>query len=181
MERDGAPQGAIGSGTQVQIALTGDELAYCKQEALRRKLDGDRRKLNHASTYQRTDEERVEQETGGCCAEYACRKLLGAELELPFNTFHKIPDILPDFEVRHTGHENGRLIVRSNDADDRRYILATGTPPEMTVRGWLWGHEAKQDKFRWNPYKWRSCWGVPQHQLYDLIVDISLSRYPYRV
>lgn len=149
----------------LNVTLSEEEFRYCRDEAARRKKSGDTRKLNHASTYQRTDEERIAQEVGGCCAEYAVRKLLGAELVLPFDTFHKIPDILPDWEIRHTRHQNGRLIVRSNDDDDRRYVLVTGDPPELEVRGWLRGHEAKQEKFRWNPWKYRSCWGVPQDEL----------------
>jgi len=152
----------------VNIILTDDEMAYCREQALRRKASGDTRKLNHAATYQRTDEERIEQETGGTAAEYACRKLLGAELELPFDTFHHVPDIEPDWEVRQTGYENGHLIVRNNDPGDRRYILVTGTPPDLVIRGWIWGHEAKQKRFSRNPGGYRKSWFVPQAELHPL-------------
>lgn len=148
--------------------LTEDEYAYCVAEAMRRKESGDRRRLNHASTYRRTDEERVEQEITGTCAEYICRKLLGADLTLPFDTFHKVPDIEPDWEVRSTRREDGRLIVRTNDPDERRYILVTGTPPEMTVHGWITGIDAKQKRFFRNPRGYRIAWFVPQSELRPL-------------
>jgi len=152
----------------IPIILDDNEMAFCMTEALRRKQDGDARNLNHSSTYSRTDEERIKQETGGCCAEFAVRKHLGEDLMLPFNTFHHVPDILPDIEVRHTYRDNGMLIVRTNDPESRRYVLVTGAPPELVIRGWFWGHEARQPKYLRNPRGYRWAYWVSQVELHPL-------------
>ncbi len=81
------------------------------------------------------------------------------------DTFHSVPDVGPDFEVRATRIPDGCLIVRGNDADDRRYVLVTGDAPEVEIRGWLLGADAKKVGDLRNPNSHREAWFVPQERL----------------
>jgi len=121
--------------------------------------------LNHASTYQRTWMKRLEEETIGACGELAVAKAFNRFLVPSVNTFHRVPDCIRDVEVRSTSIPDGRLIIRDNDAQDRRYILCTVTLPNVILCGWLFGHEARQDVFLDNPNNVRKAWFVPQTKL----------------
>ncbi len=48
------------------------------------------------------------------------------------------------WEVRSTAHHDGGLIVHDDDKDDAKYILVTGAEGNYKLRGWMYGHEAKQ-------------------------------------
>lgn len=128
--------------------------------------------LNHATTYSRSLSTRIEEETVGIAGEWALARLLGIDWEPPLNTFHTIPDV-GCFEARATHRPNGCLIVRSNDPADRVYVLLTGPPPTMTLRGCIRGAAAKQDRFRRDPNGWRPAWFVPQACLYRLELPVG--------
>jgi hypothetical protein len=68
------------------------------------------------------------------------------------NTFHRVPDCLRNAEVRATRRENGCLIVRDNDADDRQFVLVVGDPPVVRIAGYLRGGDAKRDKWLRDPH-----------------------------
>lgn len=154
------------------IGLTLAEFAVAVQSAMTRILVSSGQQLNHASTYSRTYLERLQEETVGCCAELAMGKLVDRYNIPAVGTFHEVPDYLHDIEIRATSREDGRLIVRNNDADDRRYVFATVTGhatvavgQQVVFHGWLYGHEAKKDRWLTNPNGYRPAWFVPQSQL----------------
>jgi hypothetical protein len=39
------------------------------------------------------------------------------------------------------------LIVRKDDIDSHKYLLVTGTGPEFLVHGWIYGIDAKKEKW----------------------------------
>jgi hypothetical protein len=129
-----------------------------------RMLESDKLGLNHSTTYNRTLEERLTEETVGILGELAVFNFLGKG-KLMINTFHNIADAGKDVECRATYKENGSLIVRDNDDDNRRYILATVNRNEVTLKGWLYGKEAKKPMFERNPNNYRPAWFVPQEYL----------------
>lgn len=48
-------------------------------------------------------------------------------------------------DVKHTRHENGRLIVDPDRGHANwQYILVTGYPPHLTIVGWRWGLDIMQ-------------------------------------
>ena len=53
-------------------------------------------------------------------------------------------------QVRSTPISDGSLIVHKTDPDDDPFVLVCGLGPVFWIRGWLLGHEAKQD------YYWRT-------------------------
>jgi hypothetical protein len=125
-------------------------------------------RLNHASTYQRDLVKRLDEEVVGACGEMAVGKATGRWFVPSVNTFHRTPDCLKDVEVRATALPTGSLIVRENDADDRRFVLAIVQAPRVTLVGWMTGSEAKQPEFSRDPHGHRQAWFVPQDRLHPI-------------
>lgn len=100
----------------------------------------------------------------GALAEVAFAKYTGLYWDGSVNVY-AVPDVA-QWMVRHTKLDNGCLIVRHEDKDHYDYVLLTGTTPKYTIRGFLRGGDAKQDKY------WREdenvhspAWFVPQADL----------------
>lgn len=149
----------------MQVALTDYEFADCVGVGLRRLLSSNTKGLNHASTYERGHLKRLEEETLGACGERAFCKALGIYWDGSVDTFHTKADAGVRYEIRSTTRDDGRLIIRDNDDPDRIYVLVTGQPPRMTVRGWILGSWARQPSWRTDPYGYRPAWFVPQNAL----------------
>lgn len=149
----------------IRVKLTLDEFTKATQVVVRRMIESEKQGLNHASTYQRNFVERLTEETIGACGELAVCKAFGWEWSESVNTFHEIPDVADNVEVRSTGHLDGSLIVRDNDDETRWYVLVVGKPPNMTVVGRIKGYEARQNQFVRNPHGHRRAWFVPQNAL----------------
>lgn len=154
-----------------KVQITAEEFARCAGVGMRRFASSAAKGHNHASTYERTFYTRLEEETVGAVGEYAFCKHLGYTWDESVDTFHSVPDVSTQFEIRATRREDGRLIVRDNDPDDRAYVLVTGTAPDLEIRGWMWGREAKQPQFLSNPNGHRQAWFVPQGNLRKLKAD----------
>lgn len=101
----------------------------------------------------------------GTCGELAVAKLLNKFWAPSVNTFHNVPDLMPNIEVRTSENPNASLIVRDNDADDRYFVLVTGAPPAMNVRGYIRGSDAKKPEWIKDPGGIRPSWFVPQSAL----------------
>ena len=147
------------------VTLLPWEFKWCVDVANQRLTISNEKSLNHASTYGRDHLKRIEEEVIGACAEAVAAKYLGKWWSPSVNTFHEIPDILPNIEVRGTADPSNCLIVRENDADERWFILVVGKPPTMTVIGCIQGVDAKQDQWLRNPNGHRPAWFVPQSAL----------------
>jgi hypothetical protein len=122
-------------------------------------------KWNHASTYQRDLMTRLREEIVGVCGEMAFCKGMRRFWSPSVNTFHAIADVGENIEIRSTDRDDGSLIIRENDDPDRWYVLVTGNPPEMTIRGCIRGADALQDQWLRNPHGHRLAWFVPQAAL----------------
>lgn len=148
-----------------RVKLTVREIAAAVDVAMQRLCASTEAGHNHASTYQRTFLKRLEEETIGACGEIAFCKGLGKFWSPTVNTFHAIADVGKNIEVRATARDDGSLIVRDNDDPDRWYVLVTGEPPVMTIRGRIRGRDAKRDEYLRNPHGHRQAWFVPQSAL----------------
>lgn len=71
-----------------------------------------------------------------------------------------------DVDVRSTTYHNGHLIIHKSDDSNRKYYLLTGIDGKYTVRGWIWGHEAKKDEFWGELEKGRPAYNIPQSELH---------------
>lgn len=154
-----------------QIHVSDEECIRCVGVGMRRLASSLAKGLNHASTYNRTFYKRMEEETVGCVGELAFSKYLGVPWDESVDTFHHIPDV-GEVEVRATRLDQGSLIIRDNDADDRVFVLVTGTPPCVEIRGWIHGRDAKRPEFLKDPNGYRPSWFVPQSALGKLRGDI---------
>jgi hypothetical protein len=108
---------------------------------------------------------RIHEEFVGACGELAVAKSAGVFFLPSVNTFHRVPDFLSDYEVRSTDLADGSLIVRDNDDDERRYILATVLGDVVNLVGWIKGSEAKKQEWLRDPGNRRPSWFVPQASL----------------
>ena len=100
----------------------------------------------------------------GACGEIAVGKLTGMYWGGESGTFKK-SDIGHDVQIKTRSLEWHDLIVRHDDADDHRFVLVTGSPPCLTVHGWVWGREAKQPGYL-KPHGGRpEAYFVPQSAL----------------
>lgn len=148
----------------VTVHISPEEFARCAAGGMLRFVSSSSKGHNHRSVRERTYYERLEDETVGAVGEYALCKYLGIEWDAPVDTFHNVPDV-GDVEVRATRHDTGCLVVRDNDADDRIFVLVTGTAPTVEIRGWIRGVDAKREVFIRDPHGHRRAWFVPQHAL----------------
>lgn len=103
----------------------------------------------------------------GAVGELAVAKALNVFWGGSVNTFKLAGDV-GRIEVRHTARHENRLLVREQDPDARAFVLVTGYPPELVVRGWIWGADAKVDRWAENPGDRGRCYFVPQGELYPI-------------
>jgi hypothetical protein len=105
----------------------------------------------------------------GACAEMAVAKHLDIYWSGSNGTYKKA-DLSTNLEVRWTGLDGGSLIVRPGDNDDATFILVTGRCPTYSIRGFMKGKEAKND--RWLDYLGNPerppAYVIPQHELNDI-------------
>jgi hypothetical protein len=136
------------------------------------------RNLNHATTYQRSLKERLEQEVVGVLGELAILDFLNIKTGPLVNTYHNLADAGEDVESRATNKLDGHLILRDNDNPERRYIFCTVDYTAVRLIGWAKGKEVmKEEYFRSeqkiksiykNPRVLRPAWFVPQDVLNDM-------------
>lgn len=70
------------------------------------------------------------------------------------------------YQVRHTKHTNGCLIVYSKDSSDAVFVLVVGAYPDYKVAGWIMGKDAKNKKY-WQDNRSTPAYFVPQDALLD--------------
>jgi hypothetical protein len=105
-------------------------------------------KLNAATTVERDYCKIMADEVGGILAEIVVGRRFDKTYLPATNTFHRRADVGDDIEVRSTVYLNGALIVRDNDDPARRYVLVVCDPMKgFMIRGWAYGHEAKQPQW----------------------------------
>jgi hypothetical protein len=155
--------------TVVEIELTIPEFGQAVSTAWMRIMASAMQRLNHATTYRRTLVKRLEEEVVGACGEIAVGKYADKWFVPSVNTFHRVPDCLGDVEVRATAIvDSGHLIVRDNDSDERRFVLALVDGQRVLLAGWAYGHEAKRPEWLRDPHSQRPAWFVPRDALRNI-------------
>jgi hypothetical protein len=51
------------------------------------------------------------------------------------------------FEVRATTRTPAGLVIRERDRDAAAFVLVTGTPPRLCIRGWCFARDAKRPEY----------------------------------
>lgn len=124
--------------------------------------------LNASRSVERNFLQRLTDEVAGACGEIAFGKMSGRWFCPGVNQFHRIPDCFEDIEIRSTDKEKGRMIIRNNDSDKRRFVFAVVRAPSVEFFGWLYGKDCKKKRYIDNPGGGRSSWFIPRQDLNDM-------------
>ena len=108
----------------------------------------------------------------GAAGELAVAKALGVIWDATVNTY-KAPDLGECVQVRTRSKHDYDMLVRANDKDDEVFIHVTGQPPNLIVHGWLYGKDAKQEKWKQNYGNRPSAYFIPTSELNQLVVTVS--------
>ncbi len=113
--------------------------------------------------------ERYLREFQGAFAEAAFCHLIDVPWSRSVNTFHNVPDVEPDWEIRST-HEDGHcLLLRDNDPPERRYVLAVvnrlADHPTVKFVGAITGTEGRKRGIERDPGGKRPAWFVDPWRL----------------
>jgi hypothetical protein len=100
----------------------------------------------------------------GALGEMAVAKALGLYWSASVNTFKTEADV-GIYEVRTRSRDWYDLLIRSDDSDDKIFILVTGSSPDFCLRGWFRAGDAKQDKWLQHHGGKPPAWFVPQKYL----------------
>ena len=105
----------------------------------------------------------------GACGEVAVAKLLGKYWGGSINTFKEGGDLdATGWEVRTRSSHHYDLIIRDDDADDRVFILVTGSAPNYQVHGWILAADGKQQQWRKDHGGYGAAFFVPKSALRKL-------------
>jgi hypothetical protein len=146
------------------VVLDRDELAEAWGLAQRR-MDGVQEmglQEKHGAQNHRNSEYHIL----GARGEIAFRKFIGSSGALTVNTFRSVPDV-DGYEVRTRSRDDYDLILRSDDPDDKIYVLVVGRGCRFRVVGWLRGSERYrhgQKAYGGRP----PAWFVPQCDLHEM-------------
>lgn len=105
----------------------------------------------------------------GAAGELAVAKVLGRYWGGDVCTF-KGPDV-GGLQVRTRSSDDYDLIVRPDDADDEVFVLVTGTPTRLWVRGWIHGRDAKRPEFLRSYGGRPAVWFVPHDELQPIFMQ----------
>jgi hypothetical protein len=144
----------------IYITLTQEEQDLARlagRETFERRKDAKER-------WNRGNDDTVEKRIDAYGAEIAASRLTGYKW-----TYSRRPDpegdIGPGKQVRHTTHQNGRLIAHPEDKDEHQFFLVTGTFPNYCLVGYIMGKDAKKDENWKELVKGRPCFAVDQYKL----------------
>jgi hypothetical protein len=102
----------------------------------------------------------------GACGEMAVAKFLGVYWGGHVDTFRDA-DVGARIQVRWTSRDDGDLFVKPQDDPAHTFVLVTGFPPNLVIRGAFRGADAKQDD-RWDASLPEPAFKVPQTELAPL-------------
>lgn len=98
----------------------------------------------------------------GACGELAAARALGLYWSGAAGVA-KLPDVGGSVEVRTAAQ--GRLILRPDDPDDRRFVLVIGRVPTFDVCGWIYAGDGKRPEYAKAPNGRPPAWFVPRSRL----------------
>lgn len=145
------------------VELTARELALASFVACQRNADGvhanaDAGKFGY-------DGSTLDLHLKGCLGEIALAKALNRYWTGAGTGYYDDDDV-GQIQVRVTRHDHGCLLVRPNEGHlEAPWVLVVGVFPNYSVRGWLWGYEARQDKYLRAPADREPAYFVPQPDL----------------
>lgn len=145
----------------MKITLTNSEMVMAALIGCHRHIASLRLKQAHGATDTWT------LNIEGACGELAAAKALNLFWDGSVNTF-SAPDLQPNIQVRTRSKSDFGLIVRKKDNDDEIFVLVTGVSPTFVVHGWIYGKDAKQEKWIQTYGDRPAAYFVPQSALHPI-------------
>ncbi len=90
-----------------------------------------------------------DEEIESCCAECAVARHFNIFWDGAIGNY--LADDVGEYQVRHTKHAAGRLILHPADKDDRIYFVVRGSGGEYSIGGWLYARDGKKPEYWENP------------------------------
>ena len=151
---------------EAQVQLSSAELAQCVIQAMTRMTASRYADRNQARSVNRTWFQHLKDELVGVIAENGYCKWKGIYPSREVDTFHRVADTADGAEIRSITNANNCLIVRNDDPKERPYVLVlVDSNAVCSMLGWVYGYEARQDKWLRDPGGKRASWFVPQESL----------------
>lgn len=145
----------------VTVTLTRDEMLFAAQGGCQRYIDallkGRREYFRHKDPWGR--------DILGALAECAAAKHYGDYWTPCYENPHGVADLGEDRQIRSSPNPGTPLTVYETDSDDHAFLLIHTAPPEFTLLGWAYGHEAKQPQYWQDKGVLKPAFFVPQADL----------------
>ena len=149
------------------------EVVLCTDELYVAAMSGIHRRIVRLATPDRNYYDDAHQEwttsIEGAAGEYVVAKVLDRYPSgLVFGGSYVVADVGDRIHVRTRTKDHYDLIVRDRDPDDEPFVLVTGHAPRYTVRGWIYGRDAKREDWRQTYGGGVPAYFVPQSALRPL-------------
>lgn len=105
----------------------------------------------------------------GAAGELAFALATGREWRPSLDPDRDIGDV-EGTHVRATKYHSGHLILHPEDREGVPFVLCTGIRPRLTLRGWCWIDEGREDRYWRTDIPW-PAFLVPQRELRPFNVD----------
>lgn len=130
----------------VIVELSTPEIYIASQVGIMRNIASCQRKLESvARSPDAHNDAQWSMDINGAQGELAVAKAFGVYWNASVNS-GKAADVRK-IQVRTTTWATGRLIIRPKDSDEDLFMLVHCRRPIFTLAGWMYGHEAKVEKF----------------------------------
>lgn len=150
----------------MNVTLTEHELSLAVEIGKARHLSALRDGKNNAFGARKKDDWSMH--ILGATGELVVAKALGIYWSATVDTYKTKSDLPGGLEVRARSRDDYDLIVRANDPDDVPFVLVVGEDLTFRVPGWIWGREAKQEKWLKTYANRTPAYFVPQSALCGL-------------
>ena len=151
----------------VTYNLTGSEMHLAVMAGVQRALDAIRSKRQGRYGCEDTG---FDYQINGCLGELTLAKHLGVFWNGSFRDLGAV-DVGKRWQVRASEYDgpNAGMILHPPDKDGQPFVKALVKLPQVTLMGWMLGHEAKQPQF-WTDKlkKGRPCFLVPHELLHGM-------------
>lgn len=147
----------------IWVRLTDLELAIADFVAEQRNRDGIR--AGAAKTKHGFEGSHIDLHKRGCRGEMAFAKGMNRYWTGSGCTYH-LDDDVGSVQIRTTSHVHGCLLVRPGEgALDDPWVLVVGEGSDYCIVGWMWGRDARRDKWLRDPAGRPPAYFVPQEAL----------------
>ena len=133
------------AGNMIEVRLSEAERVEPRRIGLLRNSEAQAQGLKNQKVCDRSEDDN---HVFGVLGEAAIQKLLGlTHLPLTVNTFQRVGDVA-GLEIKTRSRHDMDLLLHFGKRYDRNFVLVTTEDQRIfRVHGWIWGHDAAQERF----------------------------------